>query len=176
MTQNIHDVELRLAALKAAFDNSFALPPAEPQHGWAEFLLIAVAGQAYAVRIRELSAVAVDRKIISVPVDAPGLLGLCAVGGQLVPVFDLAAILGAAGHRERPPRWMALYRDKDMIGLAFDEFQGSRRLAAQDVHTLEAAAGRAHLRPQAIKVDSRLVHVLDIASVALSIRQAAHPR
>ncbi|MBI5684196.1 MAG: chemotaxis protein CheW [Verrucomicrobia bacterium] len=133
-----------------------------------EFALIVAGGQRYAIRIRELAGLEVNRKIAPVPAAMRGLLGLSAVQGQLVPVFDLAALLGA-GARASTPRWMALHRGKELVGLAFDEFEGSRRVAAQAVHELASAPEQARMSRQAIRVDSALIHVLEISSLAAAI-------
>jgi chemotaxis signal transduction protein len=216
MTPVLNDIERRLAELRRAFDDSFAQPP-PPAPGpgdWVEFLLIQAGEQPYALRIGELSGLESDRKIVPLPAapgsTAPWLLGLCAVRGQLAPVFDLAAILGlppplpgGPGARKESPRWMVLYRDRlpalpalpalpvppalpavpappatatELLALAFDGFQGTRRLAARDIHPLNQAGGPAALAPQAIQVEGRPIHVADLAAVAARIRQAVQPK
>jgi hypothetical protein len=76
------------------------------------------------------------------------------------------------------PRWIALHRDTEVIGLAFDELHESRRVAARDVGPFDPPmehgdVARA-LSRHTIQVDRRVVHVLDIAAVVSAIRQAFH--
>lgn len=175
MTHDLQDMEQRLKELRSAFDDAFASPPGQAQADWVELLLINVGDQTYAIGLSDLSGLEVNRKIISMPLETPGLLGLCAVQGQLVPVFDLAAILGT-GSRKETPHWLVLHRDRELIGLAFDESLGARRVAAQEVHSLEPAAEQVHLTREAIQIDGRAIHVVDMAAVASNIRQAIHPR
>lgn len=175
MTRGLHDIEQRLKDLRGAFDNTFASPPAEPQRDWIEFLLVSLGDQQFALPMRDLSGLEVNRKIVPMPMEVPWLLGLSAVGGQLVSVFDLAAIMGLAGRKESA-RWMVLYRDAELIGLAFDELHGSRRVATQDVHRLELVTQKVQLTGRAIQIDGRAIHMVDMAAVASSIRNAIHPR
>lgn len=174
MTQGIDNIERRLAALRKDFDEAFASPPPEARPGEVEFLRITAGGQFFAIRIAGLAGLEADLKIVPLPVASPGLLGLGAIRGQLVAVFDLAAILGAGG-RTQPPRWTALVRDRELIALAFDGFQGSCRVHEQDVHSLELAPEKVHLTRQAIGVDGRWIHVVDLAAVIASIRKAIRP-
>ena len=166
-------LDQRLAELRRAFDEAFSLPPALPQEDGVDFLLIIAGGQPYAMRMSELAGVEVDRKRVVVPVQARGLLGLSAVQGQLVPVFDLASLLGSASTKASA-RWTALHRGSELIGLAFEQMQPPRRVASRDVIPLERAREQAPLSREAIRVDSRLMHVLDIPSVVLTIRQTIH--
>jgi purine-binding chemotaxis protein CheW len=186
MTPGSDDVHGRLAELRSAFDAAFAAPGVEPQHEWVEFLVIVAGGQRYALRLAELAGLQVDRKVVPVPVDGPALLGLCSVRGHLVPVFDLAALLGT---RVPPasPRWIALHRDTEVIGLAFDGLHETRRVATRDVRprdsapedtdaasSQERAAAARTLSRHAIRVDGRVIHVLDVPAVVSTIRQAVH--
>jgi chemotaxis signal transduction protein len=159
---NERHVDQRLAELRSAFDDTFARPLAQPPRDWVEFVLVVAGGHRYAIRISELAGLEVDRTIVPLPLEAPGLLGLAAVHGGLVPVFELAAILG--GDRAKTPaRWLALHRDTALIALAFDELEESRRVPVQDVS-------------QAIQTDSGVVHVVDLPSVISKIRQTLHRR
>lgn len=153
--------ERHLAELRRVFDETFALPPPQPAQARTEFALVVAGGQRYAIRMSELAGLEVNRKIVPMPEGPRGLLGLSAVQGQLIPVFELAVLLGA-GARGGAPRWIALHRSQELVGLAFDEFQGSCRLPANALHPLEPAQERAPLSRQAIQVDSGLVHVLDL--------------
>jgi chemotaxis signal transduction protein len=160
--------ERRLAELRAAFDEAFALPPPPPVQAQTEFALVVAGAGRYAIRMSEMAGLEVDRKIVPMPEGPHGLLGLSAVEGQLIPVFELGALLGG-GERGGAPRWIALHRGQELVGLAFDEFQGSRRVASEAVHELEPTTERTLLSHQAIQVDSGLVHVLDLGLVVAGV-------
>jgi purine-binding chemotaxis protein CheW len=132
------------------------------------FLVILVGRQPYALRISELAGLAVDRKTVPLPIDAPGFLGLCAVHGELVPVFQLAALLGAPP-AQTPGRWLALHRDTELVALAFDGLRETRRVMIHEIRPA-APSPRAHASREAITVDSRVIHVIDIPSVIAVIR------
>jgi purine-binding chemotaxis protein CheW len=176
--KNTSDLGQRLAELRRVFDETFALPPPQPAQAQLEFALVVAGGERYAIRMSELAGLEVNRKTVPMPAGPRGLLGLSAVQGQLIPVFELAALLGAGG-RGGAPRWLALHRSQELVGLAFDEFLGSRRLPAEAVHALDPAPGRAPLSRQAIQVDSGLVHVLDlpliVSAVALNRKEEPEP-
>ena len=91
-------------------------------------LAILVAGEPYAIRLRDISGLLTTRKIVAVPGATPDLLGLAGVRGDLVPVFDLGALLGRPALTE-PPRWLALCGADERIALAFAEFAGHLRVS-----------------------------------------------
>ena len=106
---------------------------------------------------------------------SPELLGLCAAQGELVPVFELGAVLGAPAAKT-PPRWIALYRDKELVALAFDELHESRRVADRDLSPLELPPGHSALSRHAIQLETGVIHVLDIAAVVAGLRQSQQRR
>jgi chemotaxis signal transduction protein len=169
-------LEHRVAQLRSTFDNAFALPLAPPQPDGVELLIVSAGGQTYAIRTSELAGVEVDRKLVPLPSAArPGLLGLCAAQGELVPVFELAAVLGGQAAKTSP-RWLALHLDKQLVALAFDELRESRRVAVQDLSPLELAPGRGAFSRHATRLDIGVIHVLDIPAVISSLRQSQQQR
>ena len=175
MTETGDELARQLAALRKSFDESFGRPALAAGRAGADFLLITAGGRVYALRLGDLAGLEVDRRIVAVPAEAGGLLGLCGIRGQLVPVFGLAAVLGQAGGQGEP-RWLALHHDKEWTALALDGVQGIRRVAAEDIHRVETGPEQPHLSREAIGVESRLIHVVDMASVISSIRRTVHPR
>jgi len=88
----------------------------------------------------------------------PAVIGLRALDGALLPVFDLAALLGVAG--AAPARIVvAAARDGSEVGLAVDEVLDVAELPALDE---ERAAGA--LRGAAL-LDDVLVGVVDLGVV-----------
>jgi chemotaxis signal transduction protein len=108
-------------ALRRAFDGSFADPPAAAARGREGFLTVRIGGDPYAFRVGDVLAVVSDRKIVAVPTPAPALLGLASLRGDLVPVYDLAQLLGQP--RATSTRWLAVARGPDPVGFAFETFE-----------------------------------------------------
>lgn len=165
---NDPDLGQKLAELRTAFDEAFASPPAQRDDDFLRIILIKAGGKRYGLRITELAGLETNRKVVPVPANVPGLRGLSAVRGELVAVYDLASIVGA-GTPNLAPRWIALPRGSEPIGLAFEDFEGYRRIAAQAVHALDQASETGLLSRLAIQVDSGRVHILDLPAIASSI-------
>lgn len=166
MRTNVSQLENRLTELRTGFDGAFALSPVEVADNLIELAMIVAGGQRYAIQLRQLSGLEANLRITSVPADLPGLLGLSAVRGHLVPVFDLASLLGASPSGQAP-RWVALHFGREFIGLGFDEFEGSRRVPSQALGVQDSAPGQ-----QVIRVESGLVHIVDVPAVISRIAQA----
>jgi chemotaxis signal transduction protein len=157
--------------LKRAFDDAFARPVAPLADTGSEHLVVVAGTQICAIRVGELAGLEMDCRITPVPREGHGLLGLSAVRGALVPVFDLGAVLSGSTPGT-PHRWVVLYRDTELVGLAFDEWLETRRIAASDVRPSAFPAEHAALSRHAIQIDERIVHVVDLPAVVSTIRQA----
>lgn len=96
----------RAAALREAFDRSFSEPLRADAALTEELLGIRLDTEAYAIRLSEIAGLFADRKIASVPGSAPTQLGIAGFRGEIVPVYDLQALLG---HRPlASARWLVL--------------------------------------------------------------------
>ena len=116
----------RLAALRAEFDGSFGQPVRPPDAEHAELLAIHAGGRPYALRLAQTSGVHPDRQVTPLPGPLPALLGLAGFGGMIVPVYDLAALLGHPGPDR--PRWLVLAAGTPPLALAFSELDGHVRV------------------------------------------------
>ncbi len=146
----------RTAALRRAFDESFAAPPAEESHELEDLLKIRVAGDPYAIRLRDIAGVVARRKIVPVPGGTPDLLGSAGIGGGIVPVFALGLLLGY-GQAAEAPSWMVLCGPDEPIALAFPELEGYARLPRSQIHLDD------NLRPAC-------QHVKEVARIAAERR------
>lgn len=117
------------AWLAREFDLSFARAP-EAAVEKADFLAIRVRAAPYALRLAEVGALAVDRKLTPLPSEAPALLGIAGLRGAILPVYDLGSLLGDSS--PSAPRWLALLAGGD-LAVAFDAFEGHLRLPASAV-------------------------------------------
>ena len=91
-----NELEQKAAALRAAFDRSFAEAADAGRAPHLDFLAIRVAGDPYALRLSEVASLHVDSKRVRAPSLLPELSGLASFRGVLTPVYDLAALLGYA--------------------------------------------------------------------------------
>ncbi|MET0425771.1 MAG: chemotaxis protein CheW, partial [Actinoplanes sp.] len=69
-----------------------------------------------------------DRPVTPLPGPLPALLGLVGFAGSVMPVYDLAALLGHP-IAERP-RWLVLTTGTPPLGLAFHELDGHVQVPA----------------------------------------------
>ncbi len=172
----------RLAALRAAFDLSFAEPPLPPTAQIEDLLIVQVGGRPYAIRVSEISGLFADRSITPVPGPIPELLGVAGFRGSIVAVYDLGLLLG---HGPSPtPRWLVLDSGSPVLGLAFNSIDGHLRapagsiaLATLDGADANGARGSAH---EVVHTAEGVRPVLGIVAVRAAIeartRQFDHMR
>ncbi|MFF5084862.1 chemotaxis protein CheW [Actinoplanes sp. NPDC000266] len=124
-------VASRLAELREDFDRSFIDPVRRHDDEHVELLTIRAGGRPYAIRLSQTSGLHPDRPVTPLPGPQPALLGLAGFAGQVVPVYDLAALLGHPV-AERP-RWLVLAGGDPPLGLAFHDLDGHVRAANTDI-------------------------------------------
>jgi purine-binding chemotaxis protein CheW len=129
----VFDVE----GLRREFDAAFALPRGAGGRAELDFLLIRAGGRPYAVALAEVGGVLAGVAVTAVPSAAPGLLGVAGLRGDIVPVFELAALVGDAGASEAR-RWLLLSAGAAPIGFAFGVLEGHVRRRREE---LIAASG-----------------------------------
>jgi chemotaxis signal transduction protein len=108
-------------ALQVAFDRSFSRAPSTDIAVVEKLLAIRVGSQPYVLRLADVSGVFVDKKITWLPSLVAELRGIAAVRGQILPIYDLAMLLGYP--RAAAPRWLLMTAAMP-VGLAFDGFDG----------------------------------------------------
>ena len=109
----------RASELRDAFDRGFAAAPAADGGARHELLRIELAGEPYALALSEIRSLHVDLAIVPVPSRAPALLGVIALRGAIVPVYDLRRLLGLP--TDRPSRWVVVAGNN---AFAFDHVAG----------------------------------------------------
>ena len=132
----------RVARLRGDFDRSFAEPARVGGGDSVELLAIGVGGRPYALRLSHASAVHPDRPVTPLPSTVSALLGIAGFAGTVVPVYDLAALLGHP-IAERP-RWLVLTTGAPPLALAFHELHHHLRVPVHDVidgHTEDGGDG-----------------------------------
>jgi purine-binding chemotaxis protein CheW len=157
---------LTAAQLRQAFDSAFA-EAAQPRDEDVERVAAIGCGDALlAIAVRDVSGVHRLPPLVRLPGAHAAVAGLGIVEGALVPVFDLAAILGWAPDLAAC-RWLALCHAR-RIGLAFARFDGVASVR------LPEAAPAARRQPLASRflVDGIERTLIDIAPIVELIAQA----
>lgn len=130
----VPSIASKLSELRNAFDRERALPLSSNTEQVTENLLaVRLDRSAYAIRVSEITGIAINRRIVGLPTRVSGLLGLAGVRGTLVPVYSLAALLGHDLEREQS-RWLALCETDECFGLAFAELEGYLQIPVAHIY------------------------------------------
>jgi len=136
------ELENRLAEMRRLFDQSFAAEGQVEAAAKEQMIAIKAGGEDFAVRLRDVSGLAVSKgKILPVPSRVAELLGITGIRGMVVPVFSLAALL-ASPPAATPPRWLMFCGGKQApIALAFDDVEGHFAAASTDIYQGDTERG-----------------------------------
>jgi purine-binding chemotaxis protein CheW len=158
------------AALRESFDAAFAEPASDAVEARVELLAVRVAGERLAIPLSAIDGLYADRPLTGLPGALPELLGLAGIRGSLTAVYDLGALLGLG---RSAPRWIALIAAENGLGLAFEELDGTFRVASRELvsGTRPGDAGR-HLG-RLVEVSGRPLPVLDVVSLVAAIKRLA---
>lgn len=126
----------RVARLRDDFDRSFAEPARVAGGETIELLAVRVGGRPYAFRLTQASGVHPDRPVTALPTAVRALLGVAGFAGIVVPVYDLAALLGHPIPQK--PRWLLLTSGSPALALAFHELD--RHLRVPNAGVIDNAA------------------------------------
>jgi chemotaxis signal transduction protein len=160
----------RAEELRRAFDRSFAdAPRVDTDATYVDLLAIRVGGDGYALRLAEVAGLFVDRVVSPLPTSVPELRGLAGFRASLVPVYDLAALLGYP--TADAPRWLVSMAGVVTVALAFDRFDAHVRVAHGALAVADAGA-RGHVREVARTSDG-VRAVLHLPSVLEAINARA---
>ena len=140
--------------LRNDFDRSFTLPPTSAGIEQSEnLLLIRIAGDPYAIRVKEIRGLENNYPIALLPSDTPELIGVAGIRGELVSAYSLAALLGYPSE-PNDGRWLALCGNENRVGLVFSTLEGYLRVpAAQVFPARNEDALRGHVKEAAIAGD-----------------------
>ncbi|GAA4938210.1 chemotaxis protein CheW [Actinoplanes utahensis] len=107
----------RVARLREDFDRSFAEPARVSGGESIELLAVRAGGRPYALKLTQAAGVHPDRPVTALPTTVRPLLGVAGFAGIVVPVYDLAALLGHPIPDR--PRWLLLTAGTPPLALAF---------------------------------------------------------
>ncbi|HEY1358667.1 MAG TPA: chemotaxis protein CheW [Thermoleophilaceae bacterium] len=127
---------------------------------------VGVAGEGYALPVDDVLEVAELGEIAPVPGAGRALMGIRNLRGQVLPVIDLASVLGLAG-KGRPERIVVTEDGGRKAGLAVDSVDG-----VESVPEATEPAESPHLRGAAL-TGGALVGVVEISSVLDASQEVA---
>lgn len=172
---NVHQpvTVAKVAELKRAFDRTFAEAPRSDASPRNDYLAVSVGGDPYAICISEIAGLLSDRKVTGLPGSVTELIGLTALRGDLVPVYDLRALLGYP--RTSAPRWLVIAAATH-VALAFDRFDGHLRVPREAVSTAssQSAATRLPSVREVVRTDESARPIIYIPAVLDAIGVSAH--
>jgi chemotaxis signal transduction protein len=134
----------RLGRLRSEFDRSFTEPARSHDVETVELLAVGAGGRPYALRLSQTAGLHSDRPVTPLPGPLPALLGLAGFAGTVVPVYDLAALLGHPGGGRA--RWLVLATGSPALALAFHELHGHVRVDADAIVAEDAGHSGGCLR------------------------------
>jgi purine-binding chemotaxis protein CheW len=152
--------------LARAFDDAFAAPPEGRRTEMVELVEVSVGNAPHAIRLSEIRSLFADIRVTPCPGPLPEMLGLAAFRGVLVPVYDLAALLGRAPAQS--PRLFALARPEP-VALAFDGFGGHFRIAKTEIAGRQRSADEPVIDAD-VRRDGRTLPVLALAALLAGLR------
>jgi len=159
---------LSAGALRRQFDRAFSELRSTGIVQSEDLLAVKVGGDDYALRLNEISGVFKDKPITTLPASAPELAGLAGLRGALVPVFDLACLIGYAPSRSR--RWLVTVSGPSAIAFAFESLGGHLRVSAEAIaEAPQSTAGRSWMR-EAVVTDGSPRALIQIPALVADIR------
>jgi len=173
MSENAASLVERTAALREAFDRSFAAArPPDPPPG-EDLLAIRIGAEPYALRLSEIAALHPDRRITPLFGSLPSLRGIAAFRGAIMPVYDLATLLGHP--QAAAVRWLATAASEP-IAFAFAAVDGHLQVA-HDAIVSNGADERPHryVREFARMTDQGARPIVHLPSVIDAVRRLISP-
>ncbi len=162
----------RAAALRRDFDRSFAAPVHVVTAGREELLAIRLGAQRHAVRLSEIAGLHADKKITHVPGGDAALLGIVGFRGALLPVYDLAVLLGHPG--AEAPRWLIVAAAAP-VALAFAAFEGQLRVAREEIVPQAARTGHAREVVRTRDFVGSIMHLPSVLDAIKALKTEAAP-
>ena len=159
----------RIAALRDDFDRSFAQPARRHDVEHVELLAIRAGGRPYALRLSQTSGLYPDRPVTALPGPLSALLGVAGFGGAIVPVYDLAALLGHAVSDR--PRWLVLASGSPALALAFHELNGHVQVPAESI-IAGGLSARDSLRGM-VPLPGGTIPIVDVPAARAAVHQLA---
>jgi chemotaxis signal transduction protein len=161
----------RIEQLRTEFDGSFAEPVRNHDVEHVELLAIRAGDRRYAMRLSQTSGLHPDRPVTPLPGPLPALLGLAGFAGTVVPIYDLAALLGHPVADR--PRWLVLAAGAPPLGLAFHELDGHLRVEAGAIVRETGGNGRRGPLRGMVELSDGVRPVVDVPAARIAVHRLA---
>jgi chemotaxis signal transduction protein len=170
MTLDDTSISRRMSDLRRAFDESFARAHAVEQSTTVDLVMLRVDGEIYGVYLGEITGFQTGKKITGLPSPIPELLGLLALRGAFVPVYDLGALLGSSAKRKPASTIVA---KEALVAFAFDGFERHLRVERQSLARAESSAGKAEFVRELVRTHDGMRPILDLSALVSAVRAKA---
>jgi purine-binding chemotaxis protein CheW len=128
------------------------------------YVRVKVAGEAYAMPVEHVLEAAELGQVRAVPGARPEVLGIKSMRSQILPVVDLARLLGV--HRAAPPGRLLVVEARDFrVGFAIDEVTGIGDLGEPEEPEEADGDTESRLLAGSTLSDGELVGVVDVPRV-----------
>ncbi len=162
------DLATRAAELRATFDAGFATPARLDQGATVDLLSIRLENEAYALRLSEIAGLVAGHAVTPLPAEMSGLFGIAGFRGSIMPVYDLAALLGHAP--AAACRWLAIARAAP-VALAFATLEGHLRVPSDAIVPDHDASDPTQRIVEFLRRPDRASPIVDIALLLDRISQ-----
>jgi chemotaxis signal transduction protein len=167
VTVGLSRLATRAAALRAAFDRSFAEPAQLEMTPMEDLLAVRVGDDVVAIRLSEIAGLYVGKKVTRVPGGDPALLGIAGFRGTIHPVYCIATLLGRPAAAS--PRWLVIAAAAPMA-LAFDGFERHLRVATETIRPRDVNAKDQPYARDFVLVQQFVRPILHLPSILDEIR------
>lgn len=147
-------------------------PPVPAQAAQVDTLTVRVAGHTYGIEARHVRRILRNDRLCRLPAGPWALLGLAAVGGESVPVVDLAAVLGVGPADRARPFLLVLHAARRPLALLVDE---AASLERRPQVTVRRPAGAAETTPRLERgVTPDGVVILDVPALLNAVQTTGY--
>lgn len=171
------DLTHRAGELRRAFDRAFAEPPAMGEAlPEVDLLACRIGSEPYAIRLAEVAGLHVDRRVTRLPGGPAAQLGVAGFRGAVLPVYDLASLLGHAA--AAGPRWLVIAAGAP-VAFAFTTFDFHLRvepasIVAQDMSGTGPGSSGRHVR-EFVRDRGTIRPIVHLPSIVEAIRGGMPP-
>ena len=139
-----------------------ALPDGVPEEPGVQVVVFRLGGELHACDVQRVEEVVTGERLHPLPDVPPPLAGVIRLRGALVPVLDVAPVLGLTLREVRTPAVLIVEGDAGRVGVAVDEVREVTTLPASAIRRGGAGGEDEHVLGVA-RVDGALVTLLDFA-------------
>jgi purine-binding chemotaxis protein CheW len=160
---------MTLERLRRDFDEAFTRPRGEVAAPGERLLSLALGEERFVMAVADLAGLVPAPRSVPLPGAPRALVGLAGLRGELVPIYDLAALLGLASGG--PPTWLALYEPAQPIAFGFDTLLGHLVAPAENLRPPTALVGGPPVRGILRMPGEPPAALLDLAALAAAARR-----